>query len=170
MEQKIKVQAVFDGLTKVFNRHQFRLFLKREISRCKRMGTALGIIFFDLDKFKEYNDQYGHQEGDQALAKFGQILRQNSRKGMDYPCRYGGDEFVLLAGNMNKKSLENLATRIKDNFDQIFKKQLSLSIGLALLQENESPERLLYRADQAAYKAKKAGGDRIVWAEEEEIK
>ena len=170
LEQKIKVQAVFDGLTKVFNRHQFRLFLKREISRCKRMGTALGIIFFDLDKFKEYNDQYGHQEGDQALTKFGQILHQNSRKGMDYPCRYGGDEFVLLAGNMNKKSLENLATRIKDNFDQIFKKQLSLSIGLALLQENESPERLLYRADQAAYKAKKAGGDRIVWAEEKEIK
>ncbi|WP_457572361.1 diguanylate cyclase [Desulfovulcanus sp.] len=167
LEQKIKVQAVFDGLTKVFNRHQFRLFLKREISRCKRMGTALGIIFFDLDKFKEYNDCYGHQEGDEALAKFGQILRRNSRKGMDYPCRYGGDEFVLLAGNMNKENLENLATRIKDNFDQIFKKQLSLSIGLALLQENESPESLLYRADQAAYKAKKAGGDRIVWAEEE---
>ena len=55
-------------------------------------------------------------------------------------------------------------------YNNIFKKQLSLSIGLALLQENESPERLLYRADQAAYKAKKAGGDRIVWAEEEEIK
>jgi diguanylate cyclase (GGDEF)-like protein len=170
LEQKIKVQAVFDSLTKVFNRHQFRLFLKREIDRSKRLGTNFGIIFFDLDKFKEYNDQYGHQEGDQALAKFGQILRQNSRKGIDYPCRYGGDEFVLLAGNMNKETLENLATRIKNSFDQIFKKQLTLSIGLALLQENESPERLLYRADQAAYTAKNNGGDRIIWAEEKENK
>jgi len=166
LEQKIKMQATFDYLTKIFNRHQLKLFLKREVSRAKRTGKGLGLIFFDLDKFKTYNDRFGHQEGDRALAKLGRILRQNSRQGMDFPCRYGGDEFVLLASEVDKDNLEALAERIKESFDQIFKGQLTLSIGLAMLKEGEDANNLLYKADLASYRAKSSGGKKIIWAED----
>jgi len=163
LEQKIREQAVFDHLSRVYNRHQLAVFLEREVQRAKRQGKKVGVIFFDLDKFKNYNDLYGHQQGDEAIRRFGRILIRNSRQGVDFPCRYGGDEFVLLASEVEEKTLEVIARRVRSDFDKEFKGELSLSIGLALLKEGETGEQMVSRADEAAYKAKAQGGNKIVW-------
>ncbi|SDN76210.1 diguanylate cyclase (GGDEF) domain-containing protein [Desulfonauticus submarinus] len=163
LEQKIRQQAAFDHLSKVYNRHQFAVFLGREIKRARRTQKGLGLIFFDLDKFKEYNDLHGHQQGDNIIRQFGQILIKNSRQGLDFPCRYGGDEFVLLVSEVSKEALDIIAKRIKNCFDRLYKKEVSLSIGLTTLRDNDTEESFISRADNAAYKAKRMGGDKIVW-------
>ncbi|MGX9364651.1 HDOD domain-containing protein [Desulfoplanes sp. PS50] len=165
LEKKLKHQATFDSLTKIFNRYQFDIALAEEVKKCTRTGRSLGMIFFDVDNFKGFNDQYGHQAGDKVLAGIGSILRASTRQGMDIPCRYGGDEFVVLATEIGHEPLYNLASRIKELFGKHFAKDLSLSIGIALYNENESPELFLARADKAGYTAKSRGGNRIVVAE-----
>ena len=165
MEEKIKQQATFDHLTKVFNRYQFSLFLERETQRALRSGSGLGLIFLDLDKFKEFNDKYGHQKGDQALKNFGRLLISNSRKGMDYPCRYGGDEFVLLVTGADKDKMESLVNRLVRSFIQEYDDSMNVSIGMAIMAHGETTENFLLRADQALFKAKHIQGNSFVWAE-----
>ncbi|NCC24306.1 MAG: diguanylate cyclase [Deltaproteobacteria bacterium] len=166
LEEKIKLQAAYDNLTKLFNRHQFQLAIEREISRNGRTQRPMGIIFFDVDHFKTYNDTHGHQEGDKVLQNIGTILRQNLRKGMDFPCRYGGDEFVILVSEVNPSVLQSMAERIARQFETMFDSAMTLSIGLAMLLAGESAEELLYRADHASYASKARGGNTITWAEE----
>ncbi len=165
MEEKIKKQATFDHLTKVFNRYQFSLFLERETQRALRSGTGLGLIFLDMDKFKEFNDKYGHQKGDQALKNFGRLLINNSRKGMDYPCRYGGDEFVLLVTGADKGKMESLVNRLVRSFVQEFGNNMNISIGMAIMAHGETTDNFLLRADRALFKAKTIQGNSFVWAE-----
>ncbi|MFP4264285.1 MAG: HDOD domain-containing protein [Desulfonatronovibrionaceae bacterium] len=163
LEHKVKRQAVFDGLTNVYNRRQLEIFLRREVTRAWRTGSQLGVIFFDLDRFKEFNDRYGHQAGDKALIVLADTMLSQSRSGTDSPCRYGGDEFIILASDTTKQGLEQLARRVWKNFDDHFQGEITLSIGLAVLAENETRDLFLKRAEQAAYAAKEAGGNRIVW-------
>jgi diguanylate cyclase (GGDEF)-like protein len=165
LEKKLKQQARFDGLTNVFNRRQFDRALAREVAASHQTGRPLGMIFFDVDNFKGFNDQHGHQAGDKVLTTVGKILRSNTRQGMDIPCRYGGDEFVVLATDIERSPLQNLATRIKEHFDSHFADSLSLSTGVALLKSGENPEQFLLRADKASYAAKAQGGNTIVIAE-----
>ncbi len=164
MEEKIKKQATFDHLTNIFNRYHFALFLDREAQRFLRKGSGLGLIFFDLDLFKDYNDRYGHQKGDEALQGFGRLLNSNSRKGMDYPCRYGGDEFVLLVTETDTDRMDNLVRRLLIAFEKEYGFDLSLSIGMAIMAQGESKESFLSRADKALFEAKKIRGNSFVWA------
>ncbi|MFP4084157.1 MAG: diguanylate cyclase domain-containing protein [Desulfonatronovibrio sp.] len=164
MEEKIKKQATFDHLTRVFNRYQFALFLERETQRSLRSGSGLGLIFFDLDRFKEFNDRFGHQKGDEALKTFGRLLISNSRKGMDYPCRYGGDEFVLLVTATDKQKMESLVKRLLESFQKEFDSRLNLSIGMALMLAGEDKDSFLSRADKAVFEAKNIPGNIYVWA------
>ncbi len=163
LEQKVKRQAVFDGLTNIYNRRQLEIFLNREVPRAKRTGGELGMIFVDMDRFKDFNDRFGHQGGDKALILLADILRSQSRSGTDFPCRYGGDEFILLASETSESGLEQLATRIRDKFYGHYPREMSLSIGMAFLREGESGEDLLKRADMAAYTAKENGGNMLIW-------
>jgi len=165
LEKQLKHQATFDSLTKVFNRYQFNITLTAETKKFARTGRSLGMIFFDVDNFKGFNDRYGHQAGDKVLANIGHILKQTTRKGMDIPCRYGGDEFVVLATEIAQTPLENLAKRIKESFDARYSKEMSLSIGVALLKKDETPEMFLLRADKASYTAKVQGGNALILAE-----
>ncbi|MFO7726966.1 MAG: diguanylate cyclase [Desulfonatronovibrio sp.] len=164
MEEKIKKQATFDHLTRVFNRYQFALFLERESQRSLRNGSGLGLIFFDLDRFKEFNDRFGHQQGDEALKTFGRLLISNSRKGMDYPCRYGGDEFVLLVTATDKRKMESLVKRLLESFKKEFDSRLNLSIGMAIMLAGEDKDSFLSRADKAVFEAKNIPGNIYVWA------
>ncbi len=164
MEEKIKKQATFDYLTKVYNRHQFSIFLERETLSFMRKGTGLGLVFVDLDRFKEFNDEHGHQMGDEALKSFARLLVKNSRKGMDYPCRFGGDEFVLLVTETDRNNLEQLARRLIRSFESQFKYDLNFSIGIAIMAEGESTENFLSRADKALFRAKKVRGNAYLWA------
>ncbi|MFW6324993.1 MAG: diguanylate cyclase domain-containing protein [Desulfovibrionales bacterium] len=166
LEEKIKRQAIYDHLTNIFNRHQFQLFLNKEIDRCHREGRKLGLIFFDVDGLKNINDARGHAAGDAMLKDLGRILREGFRKGMDFPCRYGGDEFViLLTGITSGKILQILGERLLETVHDHFKGMVGLSVGLAILQDKETGEDLVNRVDRASYQAKVQGGNRIIWAE-----
>lgn len=165
LEEKIRKQATFDYLTKVFNRHQFSIFLERETQRASRKSARLGLVFFDLDMFKEFNDRHGHQRGDQALKDFGRLLIASSRRGMDYPFRFGGDEFVLLVSEATPEVMEDIAGRIVASFEKEFEHDLSLSIGMALMNKGEDRNSFVNRADKALFQAKEIPGNARVWAE-----
>jgi len=164
LEEKLRQQAMFDDLTGLFNQRHFLEILDRETSRIRRSKRPLGLIFFDLDRFKNINDTQGHQAGDAALRDIGKLLRKIVRKGMDFPARYGGDEFAVLANETEMHQLRHLAERIMQAMEDRFQGSIGLSIGLAQFDLQESPQQLLNRADRASYAAKKAGGDRIIEA------
>lgn len=162
LERKIREQALFDSLTQVFNRHHLQPLLDREMSRAKRTDTPLGLIFFDIDKFKLFNDTHGHHGGDKALKELGQLLRRILRKGLDFPCRFGGDEFVVISSNSTVDSLLTIAERIQKEFSILHHEQVTLSIGMSMLEPEDSSQSLLERCDKANYQAKAQGGNAIV--------
>ena len=164
LEEKLKRQAMFDGLTQLLNHFQFHVALEREVLRARRTDRPVGLMFLDLDNFKRYNDAKGHQAGDEALRKVAEIMRQNSRRGMDLPCRYGGDEFTIIFTEIAPANLEEIAGRIIETFAHEWAGYLGVSAGLAIIKPGETAERLIGRADKAAYTAKTAGGNRFVWA------
>lgn len=162
LEHKIKEQALFDALTQVLNRHHLEPMLEREILRSRRTGYPMGMIFFDIDKFKNFNDTHGHHIGDQALRDLGQIMRNMLRAGQDYPYRFGGDEFVIIIGDTNEEKLYNIAQRLQTEFRRQYNNELSLSIGASVLEPEDTAQSLLRRCDKANYKAKAQGGFAIV--------
>jgi diguanylate cyclase (GGDEF)-like protein len=164
LEEKLKRLALFDGLTGLLNHYQFHVILDREAHRSRRTGRKMGLMFFDMDNFKTINDTKGHQAGDEVLRAISRILKSRLRTGMDYPCRYGGDEFAVVVTEIEPPQLEHLASRVSKAVDDQFKGLLGLSVGLAMLGETESPSSLLRRADKASYTAKNQGGHRILWA------
>ncbi|GAB6038427.1 HDOD domain-containing protein [Fundidesulfovibrio butyratiphilus] len=166
LEAKLKRLAMFDGLTGLLNHYQFHVILERETQRSARTGRPLGLLFFDLDNFKAINDQLGHQAGDDVLRNVARILKGKLRAGMDYPCRYGGDEFAVVVTEVDSEQLRSLAERLLRSASDTFKGRVGLSVGLAISRPNESPSALLKRADQASYLAKSQGGHRQVWAPE----
>lgn len=162
LERKIREQALFDSLTQVFNRHHLTPLLEREISRARRTNSPLGLIFFDIDKFKLFNDTHGHHGGDKALQDLGHLLRKILRKGLDFPCRFGGDEFVIISSNSTVTNLLTIAERIQKEFSTLHNGLVTLSIGLSMLEPEESSQSLLERCDKANYQAKGQGGNAIV--------
>ncbi len=167
LEERLKRQAVFDSLTDLFNRFQFHAFLEREARRASRTARAMGMLFLDLDGFKAVNDTLGHQAGDDILRGVAAIIRDKVRKGTDFPCRYGGDEFAIIATNVGEGGLKALAERIREAVVHKFGETIGVSIGLALLREGENPEDLVRRADRAAYQAKARGGNTVVQDQDE---
>jgi len=161
LEAKLKVRALFDGLTGLFNHYQFHTTLEREVVRCRRTGRSMGMVFFDLDKFKAVNDTQGHLAGDALLKGVGAMLLRQVRQGMDYPCRYGGDEFVIILTEVDEEGLRAIGQRILVDVRELFKGLVTVSVGASMLREDDTPETLLKRADNLAYASKTAGGDTL---------
>lgn len=162
LERKIREQALFDSLTQIFNRHHLLPILEREIARARRTDQPLGMVFFDIDKFKTFNDTYGHHGGDKALRELGQLMRSILRKGTDYPCRFGGDEFVIISSNADLQGVRVVAERLQQQFRLQHRGEVSLSIGMSLLEPEDTAQSLLERCDKANYQAKAQGGNAIV--------
>lgn len=166
LEEKLKRQAMHDGLTQLFNHDYFHTLLGREMKRLERVGRGkMAIVFIDLDRFKAINDEQGHQAGDDALKSVAQAIKNNIRAGMDYPCRYGGDEFTIILTEIEPNGLRRFTDRLKQGINRCWKEHISVSIGVALCREGEDAAGLLRRADKASYKAKSSGGDRVVFAD-----
>jgi diguanylate cyclase (GGDEF)-like protein len=167
LEEKLKRQAIYDGLTGLFNHEQFLAILKQEVERAERTGRGRpAVVFIDLDGFKAINDRYGHQVGDEVLKFVGKAIRSNIRSGMDFPCRYGGDEFTVVLTEVDRASdLDRLCQRIKAGINKAWREHLSVSIGAAMRAGEEDAEELLRRADRSVYKAKTSGGDRIIFGD-----
>lgn len=166
LEGELKRQAMVDGLTGLFNHYQFHSILDRELRRCRRTGGALGLLFFDLDGFKEINDTQGHQVGDDILARVGRTLLATVRKGTDFPCRYGGDEFAVVFTDVDAEQLKDAGRRVVSVLRKKLEGRVSCSAGLSILRADDSVQSILGRADRGAYSAKAHGGDRLLIVEE----
>ena len=167
---KIKSEeAIRDGLTNVYNYRYFVRELRKEVARTKRYNTPFSLIMLDIDFFKEYNDLHGHLEGDEVLRAISRLLILNTRT-TDIVARYGGEEFVIILPGIKKKEAVTFAQKlrrlVKDyQFpDKVHKVPCSLTISLGVAscpEDSEDAVDLVRMADQALYKAKQQGRDRV---------
>lgn len=165
---QLKKLAVTDALTGMLNRRALFNLLRREISHAQRHPHELAVIMFDIDHFKEVNDRYGHATGDTVLRHVAAVAKRTIRS-TDSAARYGGEEFVLVTPETAEASAIELAARIHDalrssevvvNHRRL---RVTASFGVAMLHiDDRQPEDILRRADQALYRAKAAGRDRVV--------
>jgi len=168
--QLLYQQATHDPLTGLFNRRYMDEAYQRELQRARRTGSPLSVGFLDIDHFKRFNDAHGHEAGDEVLRRLGEILRSFLRKS-DIPCRYGGEElFVIMPDTKAEDVLPRMealsqiirSTRIVDKWGRELP-PVTVSIGVAYWQQGEvDSDELLSFADQALYRAKTEGRDRIV--------
>ncbi|MFW6199090.1 MAG: diguanylate cyclase [Gemmatimonadota bacterium] len=153
--------AFTDLLTRLPNRRHARVFLENEFAAAER-GRPLAVVLFDLDRFKEYNDRYGHGAGDDALRTFGEILSSHTRK-MNLSARFGGEEFVSVLAGSDDEGARAFAERIRGvvkGDDRFRGGGLTVSAGVAGYHPTmRSPDELLAAADHALYRAKHDGRD-----------
>jgi diguanylate cyclase (GGDEF)-like protein len=163
LEEELRKRATTDSLTQAYNRSKFDEILKSEINRCRRYNTNLSLLVLDIDHFKKINDNHGHLAGDDILKSVVN-LTQNSIRGTDYLARWGGEEFVVLLPETGLDRASALAERIKKNIeDHEFEKigTVTVSFGVTQWKNNESEDALIKRADDALYRAKNLGRNRV---------
>jgi diguanylate cyclase (GGDEF)-like protein len=170
LHRTVKRQAITDELTQLANRRRFTETLAVEVRRAERFGDPLALILADLDDFKEINDRYGHQAGDEVLRRFADVLRENVRD-FDLPVRYGGEEFAVLLPETGVQGGERLARRLQNALLRLRLPEISgnkppvtASFGVAAFPAARSAEELLSAADGALYRAKAAGKNRVASA------
>ncbi|HEX78325.1 MAG TPA: diguanylate cyclase [Dehalococcoidia bacterium] len=153
--EQLRRQVIRDPLTGLFNRRYFNEVLKREVGRAKRYQRPLSLALLDINNFKRYNDRHGHLEGDLALQSLARRLRAAIRS-TDIPCRYGGDELIVVLPETAKPEATAVAKRIQKAIaSKPFRKgKLTISFGVATCPEDSSePRRLMGAADRALYRA-----------------
>jgi diguanylate cyclase (GGDEF)-like protein len=165
-------QASTDGLTELANRREFEDSLANEISRAERFGGTLALILADLDSFKQVNDRFGHQAGDEVLRSFADILRETVRD-IDVAARYGGEEFAILLPQTDIVGAEALAERLREAVESRAMAEghdepvtVTSSFGVASFPEAGTGPGLFAAADEALYRAKRAGKNCVVCAAE----
>ena len=144
--------SITDNLTGLFNQRHFHNKLKEEVNRANRQNHPLSLILLDLDKFKEYNDTYGHLEGDRMLAESGKIILSNIRENVDIAFRYGGDEFAVILVEADKEIVLNTSERIKKGFEE--SDGVTASIGFATYKNEMDVNDLIALVDKDLYKSK----------------
>ena len=163
-KEKIKKLLRTDDLTNLNNRRSFNQFYDTLFSISQRYNDALSLIMFDLDNFKHFNDQYGHQAGDDLLKEIGKLLNKNTRK-EDIAARIGGEEFYILLPNTKKQKSKNIAERLRRKISEIsldcISETATASFGVVELKQDESQDDFLIRVDTALYQAKNKGKNRI---------
>jgi len=160
--------ATTDGMTQLYNHRYFQEALGREISRSRRYGAPVSLIYMDIDHFKKFNDTYGHQIGDEVLKLVSRTIKRNLRDS-DVPCRYGGEELVAILPDTDQDggyiAAEKIRTAIEAMRLPIDGKsvKVTISIGVASYPRNaETKEQLIEAADGALYIAKEGGRNQTV--------
>jgi diguanylate cyclase (GGDEF)-like protein len=173
LHKTVERQAVTDELTGLFNRRRFQEAMATEVERSKRFGQPVGLVLLDLDDFKAVNDTYGHQQGDLVLREVARVLRETSRE-IDEPARYGGEELAVVLPGTDLEGAYNLAERVRAGIEELALPLLdgdgvlrvTASFGVATLPGSADGMRdLVAAADEALYRAKRAGKNRTVRAE-----
>jgi diguanylate cyclase (GGDEF)-like protein len=168
---KTEQLSQIDGLTGLYNHRLFKEKLEQEVSKRMRTGKPLSLIMLDIDHFKRFNDNFGHQEGDAILKELAGIIRRQCRHTtMDSCFRYGGEEFAVILPELElgialkvadrmRKVVENHPFRIRDKNPRM---TLTISLGVAGLSGSDEgrPEELLKKADEALYASKRNGRNR----------
>jgi two-component system cell cycle response regulator len=161
--------SVTDDLTGLYNRRYFDRHLNILLGKAQEQDRNLAVMMLDIDHFKAVNDTYGHDVGDVVLREFAARLRRHIR-GIDLPCRFGGEEFVVLMPDTDLPNAELVAERVRQSvaekaFDVGLQRpvRVTVSVGVSLNETGiETPETLLKRADMALYRAKREGRNRVI--------
>ncbi|MHB8482639.1 MAG: GGDEF domain-containing protein [Nitrospiria bacterium] len=167
--EQIKALSIMDPVTGLFNRRYFNEILASEMERAHRLNRPLSIILFDIDRFKDINDRYGHLTGDKVLRDLTSLFRSMLRR-YDVFCRFGGDELLILLSDTDVNGAQLLAERLRSATAKAKllpdSASITCSFGINGLYEHESPrpnqDEFLNRADQALYEAKTQGRDRVI--------
>ena len=164
--------AVTDGLTGISNRQSVEKSLQIEFERSKRYNSPLSLILLDVDHFKDVNDTYGHQKGDEILIAFASLLKKACRAN-DIAARYGGEEFVMVLPQSNAQGAFKIAERVREEMMKISftgnesNFAVTVSCGVAEFNKDyESINKLIAAADQALYKAKNGGRNKTILGKE----
>lgn len=175
LNAQLEILSITDGLTGLYNRRHFNEVINKEWNRGLRSHSPLTCVLIDVDYFKDYNDAYGHQAGDQCLIDVANVLKDTFRRGGDFVARYGGEEFVILMGDCGKEDAiaavellqgELAKLRIPHNSSQV-SDYVTVSAGIV----NEAPTRnqtidsYIRKADDALYQAKSEGRNKWVMAD-----
>jgi diguanylate cyclase (GGDEF)-like protein len=168
MEEKLRELAMQDELTGLYNRRHFLELAESEIARVRRTGAPLSVAILDIDHFKRVNDYFGHAAGDRVLRDLAGSLRETLR-GSDVPARFGGEEFVVLLTDTMLEGAVAVTERLRERVGRSEVQlghgrvaRVTVSAGVAELAQGERLEGLLERADEALYRAKAEGRDRIM--------
>ena len=172
LREKLSYQSIRDPLTGLFNRRYLDESLEREVSRAVRKKRSLGVIMLDVDRFKKFNDTFGHDAGDTVLRELGDYLAKFIRRG-DLACRYGGEEFMLVLPESSLEDTRRRAEELRSAFQQVSIKhrdivlgKVTVSLGVAASPEHGiTANDLLAAADGALLRAKQEGRDRVLIAE-----
>ncbi|WP_166840788.1 sensor domain-containing diguanylate cyclase [Rheinheimera pleomorphica] len=169
--QELQKQASQDGLTGIANRRQFDHHLQSELKRSARNQQPLGLLMLDIDRFKHYNDHYGHQAGDEVLQQVAQLLQQQVKRQGELAARYGGEEFAIILPGSNSEACHKVASNIQQQLTQLgiahqnsdIQPVLTVSMGYCSIFANQSSstEMLIKQADAAQYQAKKSGRNQV---------
>ncbi len=164
--KKWKTQALVDPLTKVLNRNAYNLTLEQIIRDYRRYKDPTILMVADIDHFKKLNDDYGHKTGDLVLNSVATSLNHTIRAS-DFVFRYGGEEFVILLKKCSLDQGKKVAEKIRQQVEEIFpiekgqKLSVTISLGMTQFDENDTEDMVFKRADQAVYKAKSKGRNRV---------
>ncbi len=171
---EVEYIASTDPLTRLYNRRIFLKWCEKELLRTQRTGVPFSLLMVDLDHFKQINDNFGHQRGDDVLCAAVERM-QDSVRGIDVLCRWGGEEFAVLLPNASEEATQIVAERIRENVQKmkIFlghaesdhgpSRYLTVSIGAATYRDIEDDiAAMLLRADRALYRAKGAGRNQVL--------
>lgn len=163
--KQLKDMAIHDTLTGLKNRRYFAHIFHDECARSQRNSEPLSVLFLDIDHFKQVNDNHGHHFGDVVLKQLGSFLSNHCRA-YDTAVRWGGEEFLILLSSADEQIAANFAERLRLGIASELSEALSLpvtvSIGLAQYQQDDTLESITDRADQALYHAKATGRNRVV--------
>lgn len=160
----------FDFLTNVYNRRHFDKILTEEWNKNEQANNPLAIIMIDIDNFKEYNDKYGHVEGDKCLQNISRIIKNVINQSNNVVSRYGGEEFIALISNSDLEKAKCIAENIRKSIEGLGipheaseHEIVTVSIGVATAIPNMQlkSEDLIVMADQALYRAKSSGKNRV---------
>ncbi|MDH4108255.1 MAG: GGDEF domain-containing protein [Gammaproteobacteria bacterium] len=166
--QKFERHASTDALTGLSNRHAMEETFPREVRRCIKDGEPVALIMIDVDRFKTFNDRFGHVAGDRALSAVAHVLKKQFRS-RDLLARFGGDEFAVLLPGLDKNEAVTIAERVRNavsgttgsSVDSLIQIPVNVSLGVAELDAEGGFDSLLRAADEALYRAKNAGRDTV---------
>ena len=167
MLKRLQKLAITDALTSLYNSRHFYSQIELEVDRSNRYGHPLSLLLLDIDHFKEYNDTYGHLEGNQVLQRMGSVIHSCLRK-MDSAYRYGGEEFTIILPETSIEEAEIVAHRIRSSVaDEVFtphpEKNVSVTVSIGVTQYclKEEISSFVQRSDAAMYKSKNSGRNQV---------
>ncbi|ABD89064.1 diguanylate cyclase (GGDEF domain) [Rhodopseudomonas palustris BisB18] len=163
---ELEIKATTDPLTGLFNRGKFDVVLGYELARAERYGNPLSLIVYDIDHFKEVNDAYGHQAGDRVLVQLSAIVSAAIRQ-TDLLVRWGGEEFVLVLPDTDGATARLVAEKLRQAIEQSgfdLAGTITCSFGVSIYVEGDSVDSLVARTDNALYRAKMNGRNRVEYA------